>query len=125
MQTKYAEMWNNTGIDFILSPANPAAATAHDETGWDGYTGVWNLLDYSAVTFPVTTVEVSDTYENIPRRSEAPFGVRDAKYIAAYAQGPSKYAHAPVALQVITRRHTEEKVLKVVEIVQGILSSNE
>jgi len=116
-------MWNETGVDFILSAANPAAATAHDETGWDGYTGVWNNLDHTAMTFPVTHVKETDTYENIPRISETPLGARDALYIKAYKRGPSKYVHAPVALQVITRRHTEEKVLKVVEVVQEILKS--
>ena len=123
-QTKYAKMWNETGIDFIIAPSNPAAATAHGETVWDGYTGVWNALDHTAVAFPVTTVQASDTYGNFPRRNKAPLTEKDAYYINAYKAGPSKYANAPVALQVIGRRHTEEKMLKVVEVVHSILSSN-
>jgi amidase len=123
-QTKYAEMWNKTGIDFILAPANPASATSHDETRWDGYTGVWNALDHTAITFPVTNVRASDTYENFPRLSEKPLGLKDEYYIAAYKEGTKKYVNAPVALQVIGRRHTEEKMLKVVEIVENLLKGS-
>lgn len=117
-------MWNETGVDFIIAPSNPAAATAHDETRWDGYTGVWNGLDHTAVVFPVTSVQPSDTYENFPRLRKEPFGERDQWYIDAYYEGPSKYANAPVALQLITRRHTEEKALKALEILEGIITSN-
>lgn len=117
-------MWNETGIDFIIAPSNPAAATAHDETGWDGYTGVWNGLDHTALVFPVTAVQDSDTYENFPRLRKEPLGERDQHYIDAYEKGPSKYANAPVALQVITRRHTEEKALKALEIVEEIINSS-
>lgn len=116
-------MWNSTGVDFILAPAYPAAAPAHDETRWDGYTGVWNTLDYTAITFPVTTVKDSDTYDNFPRKNETPLTVQDAFYINTYKPGPPKYANAPVALQIIGRRHTEEKVLRAVEVVKAALSS--
>ncbi|KAL3426827.1 hypothetical protein PVAG01_00336 [Phlyctema vagabunda] len=123
-QTKYAEMWNTTGIDFILAPANPAAAPAHDEGRWGGYTGVWNALDHSAVTFPVSTVQDSDTYENFPPRSETSLGDMDAYYIDMYKEGPRKFSNAPIALQVIGRRHTEERMLKVVEVVQQIIAGS-
>ncbi|CAG8978766.1 hypothetical protein HYALB_00012498 [Hymenoscyphus albidus] len=123
-QTAYASMWNETGVDFIIAPSNPAAATAHDETGWDGYTGVWNGLDHTAVVFPVTSVQQTDTYENFPRLRKEPLGERDLHYIDAYKNGPSKYANAPVALQLITRKHTEEKALKAVELVEGIIGSS-
>ena len=114
-------MWNETEIDFIIAPANPAAATAHDETQWDGYTGVWNALDHTAVTFPVTTVQDTDTYENFPRLHKESLGTKDQLYIDAYKDGPSKYANAPVALQIITRKHTEEKALKAVELLLEVI----
>lgn len=123
-QTKYAAQWNEAGIDFILAPANIAAAPAHGESRYNGYTEVWNGLDYTAVTFPATTVQDSDTYENFPRISETPLSERDAYYIDAYKPGPTKYRNAPVALQVIGRRHEEEKMLKVTEVVQSILGVN-
>lgn len=121
-QTKYAAQWNQSGVDFILAPANQAAAPAHDEARYNGYTEVWNGLDYTALTFPMSTVQGSDTYENFPRQSEEPLNVRDAYFINAYKPGPKKYRNCPVALQVVGRRHEEEKMLKVTEVVQGILA---
>lgn len=121
-QTKYAALWNDTAVDFILAPANQAAAPAHDEARYNGYTEVWNGLDYTALTFPVTTVQDSDTYDNFPRQSEEPLNERDAYFIHAYKPGPSKYRNCPVALQIIGRRHQEEKTLKMAEVVQSILA---
>jgi amidase len=122
LQNAYAEMWNKTDVDFILCPVHPAAAPAHDETRWDAYTGVWNLLDYSAVSFPVTDVRDTDSWERFPRRSEVPLSKEDAWYIRAWMEGGAKkYKNAPVALQVVGRRLEEEKVLGIVEVVKKCL----
>ncbi|KAH8592815.1 glutamyl-tRNA amidotransferase-like protein subunit A [Bisporella sp. PMI_857] len=138
-QLAYAKQWNETGCDFLISPVNPCAATAHDETWWDGYTGVFNALDHSACSFPVTFVQPTDTYSNYPLRSSTPLGPKDQFYIDKYTKpgytaagyrgdgkvGPEKYKNAPVALQAVTRRHTEEKLLSVVELIRGLLDSDD
>jgi Asp-tRNA(Asn)/Glu-tRNA(Gln) amidotransferase A subunit family amidase len=44
-------------MDVILCPVHPTPAPLHETTRYWGYTSLWNLLDYSAMTFPVTQVD--------------------------------------------------------------------
>ena len=44
-------------VDVILCPASPGAAPPLDSSHYWGYTSQWNLLDYPALVFPVTTVD--------------------------------------------------------------------
>lgn len=44
-------------VDVILCSAGPGAAPPLDCSRYWGYTSQWNLLDYPALVFPVTTVE--------------------------------------------------------------------
>ncbi|CAF3911622.1 unnamed protein product, partial [Rotaria sp. Silwood1] len=60
----YGQIWNerevflNTSIDCLLAPVGPSAAPQHGTAKWWGYTSIWNLLDYPAAVFPVTTVDL-------------------------------------------------------------------
>lgn len=47
-------------VDVILCPASPGVALPLDSSRYWGYTSQWNLLDYPALVFPVTTVDSSD-----------------------------------------------------------------
>ena len=59
--------WNSTAtgvidngediVDVILCPASPGVAPPLDCSRYWGYTSQWNLLDYPALVFPVTTVD--------------------------------------------------------------------
>ena len=55
--------WNSSGIDVLLCPVAPGAAPPHDCSRYWGYTSVWNLLDYPALVFPVSRVDL-----NVDRR---------------------------------------------------------
>ena len=44
-------------IDVILCPACPGVAPSLDTSRYWGYVSQWNLLDYPALVFPVTTVD--------------------------------------------------------------------
>lgn len=83
LRAKYLEYWNNTvartgtgrPVDAIICPAAPYAAPPHGQNRsaipvrntyffyqrkidrYANYTTVWNALDYTASTFPVTTVD--------------------------------------------------------------------
>ncbi|KAH7312510.1 amidase signature domain-containing protein [Stachybotrys elegans] len=108
----YARAWNKTAeedgqeVDVILCPASFGAATPHRQSRYWGYTANWNLLDYPGAVFPVTVVDPSkdpvDT-SYIPKTEEDKF-VHDM-------YSPDKYVDAPVSLQLIGRRHHDEKVL--------------
>lgn len=50
--TEYLKRWQRAGIDAILCPATPYATVEHTKFRHVGYTGVFNVLDYSATSFP-------------------------------------------------------------------------
>ena len=67
---EYAKVWNDTAtskndetgelegvVDVILSPVGPGVASRHNTAKYWGYTSQWNLLDYPALTFPVSKVD--------------------------------------------------------------------
>jgi amidase len=65
----YAELWNSTAtgrdelgfptglVDVILCPVGPGPAPPLNSARYWGYTAQWNILDYPALTFPVSSVE--------------------------------------------------------------------
>ncbi|CAF1229066.1 unnamed protein product [Adineta steineri] len=119
-RNQYAKIWNereealNCSIDCLLTPVGPSAAPQHGTAKWWGYTSIWNLLDYPAAVFPVTTVDlVKDQIEvdYKPRNS------LDKENHELYTS-PQAYANAPIGLQVICRRYNDEKVMKCVEIIE-------
>ncbi|KAL4976170.1 amidase signature domain-containing protein [Aspergillus desertorum] len=64
LQKKYLDKWNaacspsGKPVDVLLSPTMPHVAVPHRTVRWVGYTKIWNLLDYPAITFPVDEVRV-------------------------------------------------------------------
>ena len=46
-------------VDVILCPVGPGAAPPLDCSRYWGYTSQWNLLDYPALVFPVSTVDLA------------------------------------------------------------------
>lgn len=48
----YMSRFNDSGIDGIISPTTPYSTVPHGKFGTASYTGIWNILDYSAVNFP-------------------------------------------------------------------------
>ncbi|CAF3391518.1 unnamed protein product [Rotaria sp. Silwood2] len=116
----YAQIWNerelflNSSIDCLLAPVGPSAAPQHGTAKWWGYTSIWNLLDYPAVVFPVTTVDVVKDQVEIDYK---PRNVLDNENYKLYISAES-YANAPIGLQVICRRYNDEKVMKCVEIIE-------
>ena len=62
-------------VDVILCPAGPGAAPPLDCARYWGYTSQWNLLDYSALIFPVTKV---DQQKDLKDTSYEPRNDKDA-----------------------------------------------
>lgn len=110
----YASLWNSTStstgpngelegmVDVILSPVGPSAAPKLGTAKWWGYTSQWNLLDYPAVVFPVSKVDVEldRDVEVYNGRNE-----RDKENWALWEDGGAEaYKDAPVSLQLVGRR---------------------
>lgn len=119
LRTQWAVQWRELGINTLLCPAHPSAASAHGECHYWGYTSVFNSLDLSAAVLPVSTVRSTDTWDIYPAR--IPFkGPIDEEYRQQYS--PDKYKDAPISLQLVTSRLQEEKVLEVMSVVDAAMN---
>lgn len=121
LQQGYLNRWNATRspsgkpVDVLLGPTIPHTAIRHRTLRWAGYTKVWNLLDYPAVTFPVDEVRKKlDT----PPRGYQPRNDLDAWNWDLY--DPNTMDGHPVNLQVIGKKLDDEKALGAATIIEKI-----
>ncbi|OCK72930.1 putative general amidase GmdA [Lepidopterella palustris CBS 459.81] len=124
IQREYMEYWNTTKnltstgrpVDAVIAPVAPFPAARPELYDYYGYTTFVNLLDYTAVVVPVTTVDkkidVADV-EYTPRNEP------DRAVYKSY--DPEIYDGAHVALQLVGRRLQEEKMLAIAEYVGSAL----
>ncbi|KAL4864564.1 hypothetical protein BDV12DRAFT_10026 [Aspergillus spectabilis] len=109
----YLERWNAAEIDAVLCPATPYSTVEHGKFAYVGYTGVFNVLDYPAVSFPcgVTTDKDLDA----PYVDHQALSDLDGKIQSDYS---AEAVHGmPVNLQLVGRRLEEESVLAMTDVV--------
>ncbi|KAF4975232.1 hypothetical protein FZEAL_7939 [Fusarium zealandicum] len=122
---RWFDWWDNSGIDCLIAPPNATPAVPHkgmhDACSSCGYTFMFNLLDYSAGTLPITHVDKT--------KDQLPAGFK-LKNLNGIAQGAYKLYDAdamhglPVGVQVIGRRLEEEKVLAIMKRVEDALGED-
>ncbi|KAJ5820241.1 amidase signature domain-containing protein [Penicillium riverlandense] len=122
-QKAYLDRWNNTRaptsgrkVDVLLAPVMPHPAVPHNSCRWVGYTKVWNFLDYSALTFPVTAIskdiDIADpSYEPRNPMDEWNWNLYDSERMNGH----------PIGLQIIAQRLQEEKVLAAAKVFEELL----
>ncbi|OQE43441.1 hypothetical protein PENCOP_c003G03547 [Penicillium coprophilum] len=115
---KWRELEEKMGreIDAIIGPISPTAAIRHDQFRYYGYASIFNLLDFSSVVIPVT---FADKEKDLKKSNFQPMGKIDAEVQAEY--DPEAYHGAPVAVQVVGRRLSEERVLAIAEEISRLL----
>ncbi|KAJ5174080.1 acetamidase [Penicillium coprophilum] len=115
---KWRELEEKMGreIDAIIGPISPTAAIRHDQFRYYGYASIFNLLDFSSVVIPVT---FADKEKDLKNSNFQPMGKIDAEVQAEY--DPEAYHGAPVAVQVVGRRLSEERVLAIAEEISRLL----
>jgi amidase len=127
LQKAYLDAWMATAtadkepLDGIIMPVSPWAAPRlgqTQDTFYVGYTGVWNLLDFSACTFPVTEVDRHLDKEGA-KKAFRQINELDGKIQGEY--DAEFYHGAPVGLQMGGRRLEEEKVLEMTRVVAEAL----
>lgn len=67
LMKEYLDQWNShNGLDALLGPTIPFTAPEHGKFRYVGFTGVFNVLDYSTVSFPsgVYADKEKDAYTN-------------------------------------------------------------
>jgi amidase len=110
-------------VDAILCPVAATLAPPHDSTCWWGYSSHWNLLDLPGVVFPVGRFSAGD---ELPSQSER-IPRNDIEEFIQNQWHPATYENAPISLQLVGRRHNEERLLAMLNIVENVLrcDSNE
>src|ERR1700759_5497529 len=114
----------------MLGPTTPYATVKHGDFTYVGYTGIFNVLDYSACSFPTgltVNAEVDTQYHDSEPLSPFDEPVRkkceywhynsDFKYPDYVADNPKDVHNMPISLQLVARRLEEEKLLSMLEAV--------
>lgn len=107
-------------MDAILCPVAPTLAPPHNTTSWWGYTSHWNLLDLPGVVFPVDrfTAASSATYPPLPHSRN------DVENFIHNQWNPTTYDNTPISLQLVGRRHNEEKLLAMLNVLEKVFKEN-
>ncbi|RDW61821.1 amidase [Aspergillus mulundensis] len=117
---KWREFEESSGreLDAIIAPITATAAVRHDQFRYYGYASVINLLDFTSVVVPVT---FADRAVDKVDAGFVPVGQLDQLVQDEY--DPEAYHGAPVAVQVIGRRLSEERTLAIAEEVGRVLGN--
>lgn len=109
------------GVDFILSPAYPAAAAVLGESHYWNYTAIWNVLDLPSAVFPSgLTVDPKLDALTGQDRKYVPRSEVDEREWRKY-QGPERYEGASIALQIAGRHFKDEETLAAARVVEEIV----
>ncbi|KAF2833502.1 acetamidase [Ophiobolus disseminans] len=123
-QMEYLTKWrefeteNDCELDCIIAPISPTAAIRHNQFKYYGYASTINLLDFTSVVVPVTFADKTTDGKNTDHK---PVNELDATVQAEY--DADAYHGAPVAVQIIGKRLTEEKTLAIAEEVGRLLGN--
>lgn len=119
--------WNSTvsrtstgrPVDGIICPTAATLAIPHDQTRWWGYSSHWNLLDLPGVVFPSGGRLNPGEFQPVERVE--PRNALEKEVWSLW--NPETFKEAPINLQLIGRRHNEEKVLAMLNIVEKAMKA--
>ncbi|KAE8356021.1 Acetamidase [Aspergillus coremiiformis] len=121
-QREYLDKWREweeqTGkeLDAIIAPVAPTAAIRHNQFRYYGYASIFNLLDLTSVVVPVTFAD-----KTVDHKAGDYQPVNDIDRAVHAEYEPEVYHGAPVAVQIIGRRLSEERTLAIAEYIGGLL----
>lgn len=123
-QKAYMDYWNSTAaltstgrpVDALIAPVAPFAAARPETYHYVGYTMFVNVLDYTSVVVPVTTVD-----KNVDRKAEGYTPKDSLNEMLHGVYDPEVYDGAHVAVQIILRRFQEEKACVLAEYLSEVL----
>ncbi|KAF7329272.1 Amidase domain-containing protein [Mycena kentingensis (nom. inval.)] len=107
LRAEYVKHFNTHNVDVVLCPAGAGPAPALGTCKYWGYTNVWNFLDYPAAVFPTglavdPTIDVKDSARQFMSAAD--------EYNAACYEFETLRG-APLCLQLVSRRYTEELLI--------------
>ncbi|KAL3457759.1 amidase signature domain-containing protein [Aspergillus heterothallicus] len=111
---EYLSRWNEARVDALLCPTTPYSGIENGKFAYGGYTCVFNLLDYPAVSFPsgVLTDKALDAKYGVEYR---PLSSLDAQIQQDYSV--DNVQGMPVSLQLVGRKLEEENLLAMTDLV--------
>ncbi|KAK5625210.1 hypothetical protein RRF57_000926 [Xylaria bambusicola] len=116
----YLKLFRDNDLDAILMPPAPHTTMPLDTWPTATYTGLWNYLDYPAITIPVDQVRQEDVVDDL---SNAKFGEEDVKVYGLYT-GPESYKDAPVCVQLVGYRHADEALVNTAAILDRAINGD-
>ncbi|RFU31613.1 hypothetical protein B7463_g4747, partial [Scytalidium lignicola] len=117
-QLRQAEEQLGKEIDAIIAPITPTAAIRHNQFKYYGYASAINLLDFTSVVVPVTWAD-----KNIDKKQQGYMPLNDMDKLVQSEYDPEAYHGAPVAVQVIGRRLTEERTMAIAAVIGKLLGN--
>lgn len=119
----FMDYWNASGVDFVIAPGFSFPALPHDSfsdtsiAGWT--TAVYNIVNFSAGSIPVTTV--MKDLDVLPKD----YLKNDLMEKVAYQYYDAEKMHGlPVGIQVIGGYREDEKTLAAMKVVDAALKNH-
>ncbi|EXJ78711.1 acetamidase [Capronia coronata CBS 617.96] len=123
-QMEYLEQWRQREadlgreIDAFIAPITPTAAVRHNQFKYYGYASAINLLDWTSVVVPVTFADKAVDKKNTDFKPLTEIdGVVQAEY------DPDAYHGAPVAVQIVGKKLSEERTLAIAKEIGRLLGN--
>ncbi|KAF2009501.1 amidase [Aaosphaeria arxii CBS 175.79] len=124
LRKQYLEYWNDTvkqtstgrPVDAVIAPVAPFPAARPGLYNYYGYSAFVNVLDYTAVAFPVTNVDKA-----VDKVEEGYKPISDSDKGTYESYDPDIYDGAHVSLQLIGRKLQEEKMLALAEYIGKLI----
>lgn len=119
---RYFELWSlhqgSGRLDAIVSACSPYPACLCNNIVPQPLNSIWNALDYSCSTFPVTRCD-----KNIDKPQERFQFISDSDKMVyeTYKNNLDTFHKGPVSLQLICGKLEEEKCLSILQYIVGLL----
>ncbi|EAW20169.1 putative acetamidase [Aspergillus fischeri NRRL 181] len=124
-QERYLKQWKDSGIDALLMPVTPWVGyrpkTWVTSYQWLGYTALLNLLNYAAVTVPVTYADPALDQPDQEWLAHTPRNQSDEFSHGQYDIDLVK--NMPICIQIVGGRFGEEKAVAVAKVVDELIHS--
>ncbi|KAH8896849.1 amidase [Thozetella sp. PMI_491] len=130
---EYNDLWARFQMDAILAPAVAHPAPPHGTYVSNGYATVYNMLDYTTGSVPVTKTDLQldiadkEWYEAAPypriEEERFPYDWGDKEMKELYT-GPEVYRNGPVGVQFVCRRLREEKLVGILKEVEALMAAS-
>lgn len=140
-QMEYIEEWNKLEeklgkeMDAFIMPITPTAAIRHNQFKYYGYASAINLLDFTSVVVPVTFADknldkknerfkpMNDMDKQVQEECKFSECPRSRTATDKITDDAEAYHGAPVAVQIVGRRLTEEKIMAIAEEIGKLLGN--